>query len=109
MSNIAEGFDRDGNKEFIQFLSVAKGSTSKVKSQLCVALDAGLIIQEEFNRLSGLAEETARLIGGFIRYLKQSALRGRKTRNSPGRNAQPGTRNQQLGTRNPEPGTQNKQ
>jgi four helix bundle protein len=81
MSNIAEGFDRDGNKEFIQFLAIAKGSTGEVKSQLYVALDTCLIDQEQFKNLYGLAEETARLIGGFIRYLRQSELRGKKSSN----------------------------
>ena len=81
MSNIAEGYDRDGNKEFIQFPSISKGSTGEVKSQLYVALDTGLIDQEQFENLYGLAEESARLIGGFIRYLQQSELRGKKTNN----------------------------
>jgi len=79
MSNIAEGFERDGNKEFIQFLSVAKGSTGEVRSQLYVALDAGFLNQTHFNELSVSAEEASRLIGGFMNYLQQSEMRGRKT------------------------------
>jgi len=78
MSNIAEGFERDGNKEFIQFLSVAKGSTGEVRSQLYVALDAGFLDQAHFNELFGSAEEASRLIAGFMRYLRQSEMRGRK-------------------------------
>jgi four helix bundle protein len=78
MSNIAEGFGRDGNKEFIQFLAVAKGSSGEVRAQLYVALDGNLLTQEQFNPLHKQTEEVARLINGFIRYLKQSDLHGRK-------------------------------
>ena len=78
MSNIAEGFERGGNREFIQFLSNAKGSTGEVRSQLYVALDAGFIRQVQFGELYGHAEETSRLIAGFMRYLQQSNYRGGK-------------------------------
>ena len=78
MSNIAEGFEREGNKEFIQFLTHSKGSTAEVKSQLYVALDARLLNQPQFNDLYQQADETGRLIGGFMRYLQTSDLRGRK-------------------------------
>lgn len=78
MSNIAGGFERDGKTEFRQFLAIAKGSTGEVKSQLYVALDAGFLSRDEFNRLYALADETARLIRGFINYLKSSDLRGSK-------------------------------
>jgi four helix bundle protein len=78
MSNIAEGFDREGNKELIQSLTIAKGSTSELKSQLYVAVDASHIPQQKFDELFVLSEEVTRLIGGFIRHLKASDLRGRK-------------------------------
>jgi four helix bundle protein len=78
MSNIAEGFERGGNREFIQFLSNAKGSTGEVRSQLYVALDVGFINQNKFGELYGHAEETSRLIAGFTRYLRQSNFRGEK-------------------------------
>jgi four helix bundle protein len=78
MSNIAEGFERDGNKEFVQFLSIAKGSTGEVRSQLYVALDAGFLDQPQFNELFTSAEDASRLIGGFMRYLRQAEFRGRK-------------------------------
>ena len=78
MSNIAEGFERDGNREFIQFLSNSKGSIGEVKSQLYVALDARFLNEPEFNRLYELAHEAGRLTGGFMRYLQTSAYRGRK-------------------------------
>ena len=79
MSNIAEGFERDGNKEFLQFLSIAKGSTGEVRSQLYVALDTGYLNQPHFNELFANAEDASRLIAGFMRYLQQSELRGRKS------------------------------
>ena len=80
MSNIAEGFERDGNREFIQFLSNAKGSVGEVKSQFYVALDAGFIDQPQFTNLYGQADDTGKLIGGFMRYLQESDLRGKKLR-----------------------------
>jgi S23 ribosomal protein. len=70
MSNIAEGFSRQADKEFIQFLHVAKGSASEVQSQLYVALDLKYISEATFKELYALSEETIRLVSGFIRYLK---------------------------------------
>jgi four helix bundle protein len=78
MSNIAEGFERGGNKEFIQFLSDAKGSAGEVKSQLYVALDAKFIDKSQFEKLYDLANETSHLIGGFMRYLQNTPHRGTK-------------------------------
>jgi len=82
MSNIAEGFERDGTKEFVQFLSVAKGSSGELKSQLYVALDVGYITQEQFDRLYAIADETSWKIGGFLRYLKSTDMRGGKFNNT---------------------------
>ena len=69
MSNIAEGFSRRTTKEFVQFLFIAKGSTAEVQSQLYVALDQGYINEKKFDELYTKADEIARLISGFIRYL----------------------------------------
>ncbi len=78
MSNIAEGFGRGGNKEFKQFLSAAKGSASEVQAQLYVALDAGYINQDQFEKLYSETETTARMIAGLLRYLQNSDFKGAK-------------------------------
>lgn len=78
MSNIAEGFGRGGNKEFIQFLSTAKGSASEVQAQLYVAIDAGYINQDQFQKLYSETEATARMIAGLLRYLQNSDFKGAK-------------------------------
>jgi four helix bundle protein len=70
VSNVAEGFSRQTDREFAQFLYVAKGSISELQSQFYVALDLGYLNQEEFDNLYGQAEEVVKLISGFIRYLK---------------------------------------
>lgn len=77
-SNIAEGFERGGDKEFIYALSMAKGSCGEVRSQLYVALDVGYIDQTHFDELSGKSLVVSRLIGGFMKYLQTSTLRGIK-------------------------------
>ena len=71
MSNIAEGFARNGAKDFAHFLDIAKGSAIEVQSLLYVALDVGYIEKSEFERLYSLTDETVSLIGGFTSYLRQ--------------------------------------
>lgn len=78
MANIAEGFGRSGSGEFIQFLAVAKGSACEVISHVYVALDQGYINRVEFERVNDLAETTVNLIGGLMKYLKQSTMKGAK-------------------------------
>ena len=78
LSNIAEGFERGGDEEFRQLLSVAKGSAGEVRAQLYVALDAALIDQQQFDRLYALTIEVAKLLSGFIRYLGSSGYKGNK-------------------------------
>ena len=80
LSNIAEGFERDGDKEFIQFLSLAKASCGELRAQLYVALDQGYINDDEFSVLMNSAIEISRMISGLIKYLKQSGMQGRKYR-----------------------------
>lgn len=71
MSNIAEGFDRSSDREFTQFLVIARASASEVKSQLYVALDRGYIERSDFKVIYEQANSVINLINGFIRYLKK--------------------------------------
>ncbi len=77
-SNIAEGFERGGNRELIQFLAQAKGSAGETKDQLYVALDEGYITREQFDHAYALGDNASRLIGGFISYLRQTTITGYK-------------------------------
>jgi four helix bundle protein len=69
MSNIAEGFERGSNKEFVQFLFIAKGSAGEVRAQLYIALDQGYIDPPQFESLTKLTVEICRMISGLITYL----------------------------------------
>jgi four helix bundle protein len=80
LSNIAEGFERGGDKEFLQFLSIAKGSCGEARAQLYIALDQDYISATDFNALSNSANEVSQLIAGLMKYLRQSTLRGSKYR-----------------------------
>jgi four helix bundle protein len=78
LSNIAEGFERGGDKEFLQFLAVAKGSCGEVRAQLYVAFDQRYLSETEFATLQQTATDVSQLLSGLMRYLKQSGLRGSK-------------------------------
>jgi four helix bundle protein len=70
-SNIAEGYGREGNKEFVRFLRIAKGSSTEFRSQLYNLLDADYITHQKFEELYQESVETEKLIGGFINYLEK--------------------------------------
>lgn len=70
MANIAEGYDRRGDKEFVRFLNISKGSLAEVKSHFYVAFDLNYINDKEKEKLFGLMDEIGKLISGLIKYLK---------------------------------------
>jgi four helix bundle protein len=72
MSNIAEGFDRGSNKEFVQFLVIARGSVSEVKSLAYAGVDIGFLKPESFHRIEDRCSNLSCMINGFIRYLRNS-------------------------------------
>jgi four helix bundle protein len=72
MANIAEGFERNTNKEFVNFLSIARGSNAEVKSLLYMATDIGYIDQSVFDNLIGRVNKINGLLNGFISYLKNN-------------------------------------
>ncbi len=78
MSNIAEGFERSGTGEFLQFLAVAKGSIGEVRTHLYIALDQGYLDKATFDQLSNQTREISRMIGGLMNYLKRTKLKGTK-------------------------------
>ena len=83
MSNIAEGHDRSGTGEFVQFLATAKGSAAEVRCQLYIAFDQGYITENEFTELGRTALENQSLIGGLMNYLRRSGYKGNKYRPVP--------------------------
>jgi len=97
-SNIAEGFERAGNKEFANFLWIAKGSAGEVGSQLYTAYDVGYVSKDNFEQ----ALQQSRTIGAKIYRLIESMSASKLT---GVRYRKPETRNPKLETRNPEPET----
>ncbi|HET9375923.1 MAG TPA: four helix bundle protein [Chthoniobacterales bacterium] len=70
MANIAEGFVRRSNKEFVQFLFIAMSSSAEVQSHLYIAVDQGYLSKGTFESIYEQANKTARIISGLIKYLR---------------------------------------
>jgi four helix bundle protein len=102
-SNFGEGFERDGNREFVQFVSVSKGSVGELRAQLLYALDLGYLEREMFEQLNELGKEAARYLGGLMRHLNQSAFRGRKFKKNSALPSHPQTPNPKPRTPNSDP------
>lgn len=80
MDNSAEGFERDGNMEFRQFLSIAKGSSGETRSQLYRLYDNGNIDKEELLELTEACKTLSKRIANFIVYLNKRNFKGKKFR-----------------------------
>ena len=80
LSNIAEGFERGGNREFAQFLYIAKGSAGELRAQVYVAADLNYIDDKACGEILRRLEQISRMLSGLISYLRRSEMKGERFR-----------------------------
>ncbi len=78
LSNFAEGFEREGRQEFLQFLSFSKGSIGEIRAQLMYAVDEGYLQEAQQYEADRVGREATRLIGGLMKHLRTCEIAGRK-------------------------------
>jgi four helix bundle protein len=78
LSNFAEGYEREGNKEFVQFLATSKGSIGELRAQLIWAFDQGYLTDEQYETADRLGEDATNMVGGLMVYLSKSGVPGGK-------------------------------
>jgi four helix bundle protein len=108
LSNFAEGFEREGRQEFLQFLSFSKGSVGEIRAQLMYAVDEGYLEEAQQMEADHIGREATRLIGGLMKHLNTCEIAGRKylapdgsghtnrTTNRATQNSKPKTQNSKL-------------
>jgi len=105
LSNFAEGFEREGRQEFLQFLSFSKGSVGEIRAQLMYAVDEGYLEEALQKEADHIGREATRLIGGLMKHLNKSEILGRKYLAPDGSGHKKGQ--QIAATQNSKPKTQN--
>ncbi len=78
MANIAEGFERNGDREFGHFLAIAKGSCGELRAQLYIALDQKYVTETQFQSAYEMAVKISKMLSSLMGYLRRSELRGSK-------------------------------
>jgi four helix bundle protein len=78
VANIAEGFERGGTREFLQFLSMARGSAGELRAHLCLALDLGYLNDTEFRDFNEQCIHVSRMIARLMNYLRGTTIKGQK-------------------------------
>lgn len=95
MSNIAEGFGRGGNKEFIQFLYISNGSVNELKSQLYISFDFNLVSEDVLNEFLSVLLKVENMNKALIRKMKESEFTGFKYKTETSLNNKQQTTNNQ--------------